>query len=228
MPSSPTPGPTGPRRWAVLAAVGAAGGVLSGLLGVGGGLLMVPLLITLAGMDHRKASATSLVAIAPAALAGSINYLARGQADLRLAAIVTVGGMAGSWLGASLLRRTPVGVLRWLFIGFLLLVATRMLLVEPTRAADLALDGPAMAMLLGVGVLMGLTAGMFGVGGGVVVVPALVLLGVSDLLARGVSLLVIVPTASVGTLSNLRARIVDLPARPLSLRLARRVGVRSA
>jgi uncharacterized membrane protein YfcA len=190
--------------------VGAAGGLLSGLLGVGGGLLMVPLLIALAGMDQRRAATTSLVAIVPTALAGSVNYLAHGEADLRLAAVVAVGGVAGSWLGTWLLRRTPVAVLRWLFVGFLLLVALRMVLVEPVRAADLHLTAGTFAALLGIGVLMGLAAGMFGVGGGVVVVPALVVLGVGDLLARGTSLLVMVPTSTVGTIANVRARAVDL------------------
>lgn len=197
-------------QWPVLLAVGAAGGLLSGLLGVGGGLVMVPLLILLAGMDQRRAAATSLVAIAPTALAGSVSYLARGEADLRLAAIVTVGGVVGSWCGAWLLRRTPVGVLRWLFVGFLLVVAARMLLVQPERADGFELTGWTVAALLGTGVLMGVTAGMFGVGGGVVVVPALVVLGVSDLLARGVSLLVIVPTSVVGSVANVRAGLVDV------------------
>ena len=62
--------------------IGLVGGLLSGAFGVGGGILMVPLLITFAGMDQRRASAASLAAIVPTAVVGSITYLANGEVDL--------------------------------------------------------------------------------------------------------------------------------------------------
>ena len=67
--------------------------------------------------------------------------------------------------------------------------------------------------MLGIGAVTGVAAGLFGIGGGVILVPALVVLfGFNDLLAKGTSLLAMVPTAAVGTLGNLRARQVDLRA----------------
>ncbi|NUT59194.1 MAG: sulfite exporter TauE/SafE family protein, partial [Agromyces sp.] len=103
--------------WVRLALVGAAGGLLSGAFGVGGGILMVPLLILFAGMDQRRASATSLAAIVPAALAGSLTYFANGEIDLLAALFVAIGGIVGSWIGSWLLRRLSLGWLRWLFVG---------------------------------------------------------------------------------------------------------------
>jgi len=199
--------------WWVLALVGVIGGLLSGAFGVGGGILMVPLLVGLAGMDQRRAAATSLVAIVPTSIAGSLSYLARSEADVRVAAIAAVGGMLGSYLGAWLLRRIHLLVLRWMFVALLVAVAVRLLMAVPLRGSDIDLTLGAELAVLGIGAVTGVAAGLFGIGGGIILVPALVVLfGFNDLLAKGTSLLAMVPTAAVGTLGNLRARQVDLRA----------------
>ncbi|MCU1406908.1 MAG: Permease, partial [Glaciihabitans sp.] len=69
-------------RWLGLLIAGLLGGLLSGAFGVGGGIIMVPLLLALAKMDERQASITSLSAILPASIVGSIAYLAAGHVDL--------------------------------------------------------------------------------------------------------------------------------------------------
>ncbi len=198
--------------WVRLVLVGAAGGLLSGAFGVGGGILMVPLLITFAGMDQRRASATSLAAIIPAAIAGSITYFANGQIDLLAALFVAIGGIVGSWIGAWLLRRLSLGWLRWLFIALLIVVAIRLVIVAPVRG-DRLLELellPILAMIL-LGVVIGIASGLFGIGGGVIMVPAFIaLFGMSDLVAKGTSLAVMIPTAVSGTVANTRAGIVDL------------------
>ncbi|WP_372594074.1 sulfite exporter TauE/SafE family protein [Actinotalea sp.] len=197
--------------WAVLVAVGAIGGLLSGAFGVGGGIIMVPLLVSLTRMDHRRAAATSLAAIVPTTIAGSLGYLARGEADVLVAAVAALGGMAGSAIGARVLRRIRLELLRWLFLALLVAVAVRLLTAVPTRgdAAELTIGG-ALAVLA-IGTLTGVAAGLFGIGGGVILVPVFVVLfGYSDLLAKGTSLLAMIPTAMVGTADNLRARQVQL------------------
>ena len=211
MPSSSAP--TGARWWGSLLVVGVLGGVLSGAFGVGGGIIVVPLLVALAKMDQRTAAATSLAAIVPTSVAGAATYLAKGEVDLGIGAIVAVGAVLGSWLGVHLLHRTPQRVLRWLFIGLLAAVTVRLFLADPARGAELALSWPVALLLLAIGLLMGLTAGLFGVGGGIVLVPALVVfVGVSDLLAKGTSLLVMVPTTAAGTIASARRGLVDLRA----------------
>ena len=197
-----------------LAIVGAAGGLFSGAFGVGGGILMVPLLITFARLDQRHAASTSLAAIVPAAIAGSVTYLVNGEIDLFAALFVAIGAVIGSWVGAWLLRTLSLGWLRWLFIALLLVVAVRLLVVAPVRGGGLAeLDAATIAAMLGLGIVIGIASGLFGIGGGVIMVPAFIaLFGMGDLVAKGTSLLVMIPTAVSGTIVNARAGIVDLRA----------------
>ncbi|GAA4381307.1 hypothetical protein GCM10023152_30260 [Agromyces bauzanensis] len=173
---------------------------------------MVPLLVTFAGMNQRRASATSLAAIVPAAVAGSITYLLNGQVDLIATLFVAIGGIAGSWVGSWLLRRLSLGWLRWLFIGLLVAVAVRLLLVTPVRTDRLLeFDVVTVVAMLALGVAIGIASGLFGIGGGVIMVPAFIaLFGMSDLVAKGTSLAVMIPTAVSGTVANARAGLVDL------------------
>ena len=199
--------------WPVLVLIGAIGGLLSGAFGVGGGILMVPLLINLAKMDQRRAASTSLVAIIPASVAGSLTYLANGEIDVPVAGVIAVGSVAGSYLGARLLRRIPLVWLRWMFIGLLLLVAVRMMLIAPERGAEVEMSWLVGVGLVVVGLFMGVASGLFGIGGGVILVPALItLFGAGDLVAKGTSLLVMLPTATMGTITNVRGGVVDLRA----------------
>ncbi|QTX05211.1 sulfite exporter TauE/SafE family protein [Agromyces archimandritae] len=215
MPRDDSPMDAGaPPRRLRLAVIGAAGGLLSGMFGVGGGILMVPLLVGFGRMDQRHAAATSLAAIVPASVAGATSYALAGQVDWLAALFVAAGGVTGSFLGARLLRRLPLGVLRWAFIALLIVVAARMALVAPPRGGD-GIDFAWWTpfALFGIGILIGIASGLFGIGGGVVAVPALVaLFGAGDLVAKGTSLAIMLPTAASGTFANVRAGLVDLRA----------------
>ena len=175
---------------------------------------MVPLLITFAGLDQRRASATSLAAIVPTAVAGSITYFSQGEVDVVAALIVAAGGIVGGWLGARLLARLPLGWLRWMFIALLVVVAIRMLFVVPDRGDALVELSPSTVVgLVVLGLVVGVASGLFGIGGGLVLVPAFIaLLGMSDLAAKGTSLAVMIPTAVSGSVTSLRNGIVDLRA----------------
>jgi uncharacterized membrane protein YfcA len=209
--SDPEREPYSVRRVFALLLVGVLGGTLSGAFGVGGGTIMVPLLIWLLGFDQRRAAATSLAAIVPAAVSGAASYTVAGEIDLAAALLIAVGGIGGSLIGTKLLRRLPLGWLRWLFVAFLVLVAIRMFVEVPARGADLVLTPWTMVALVVLGVVMGIAAGMFGVGGGVLAVPVLIaFFGVSDLVAKGTSLIAMVPTATTGTIANTRAGLVRL------------------
>lgn len=207
-PAAPGPRPASPIR---LAIVGVLGGLLSGAFGVGGGILMVPLLIVLAGMDQRRAAATSLAAIMPTAVVGSIAYFANGEVDLAAAALVAAGGIAGSWIGSHLLRRLPLGWLRWGFIALLVLVAVRLVIAPPERmSAPAELDLGVGAAYVGLGFVVGIAAGLFGIGGGLIMVPAFIaVFGMGDLLAKGTSLAAMIPTSISGSVANLRGRLLS-------------------
>lgn len=193
--------------------IGALGGLLSGMFGVGGGIIMVPLLILVARLDERRAATTSLAAITLTSVAGGSSYLVAGNVDLLIAAFVAAGGMAGAFLGSRLLPHLPLPVLRWGFIALLLTAAVRMFLETPTSDAMVELGVGTAFGLVGAGLFMGVAAGLFGIGGGVILVPILItVFGAGDLVAKGTSLVVMLPTALMGTWQNARARLVDLRA----------------
>lgn len=214
------PRPAYPRRVArpaatrasalVAAGVGAAAGAMSGLFGVGGGILIVPGLVILGGMAQRKAHATSLAAIVPIAVAAALGYAIEGAVDWMAALLLTVGAAVGTVAGTRALRRLPERTLRIAFAGFMLLAAA-LLPVEVTSVGTTTIDVGVSALLVAVGVVAGALAGLLGVGGGIVMVPALVLLAsVPQAVAKGTSLAVIVPTALVGTIQNVRRGDADL------------------
>lgn len=190
-------------RVVALWSVGLLGGLLAGFLGVGGGILMVPLLMMWARFDQRRAQATSLLAIAPAAIIGATSYAVGGIFPLLPAIAVALGALVGAQIGAWLLRVLSLGWLRWLFITFVLAMSTTVMFLVPDRSTQLSLGLAEAVGLVAIGVVMGVTAGLFGVGGGIVAIPALmVFFGVGDLEAKGVSLLAMVPAALSGGLSH--------------------------
>ncbi|HEV7742450.1 MAG TPA: sulfite exporter TauE/SafE family protein [Pseudolysinimonas sp.] len=200
-----------PRRVLSLIVVGATGGLLSGAFGVGGGIIMVPLLLWLARMDQRRAAATSLVAIVPSAISGTIQYAVQGQVDVTAGLILAAGGVAGSLVGTKLLRTLPLGWLRWLFIALLVLVAARLFFEVPSREAQLSYSPGVVLALAALGLVVGVASGLFGIGGGVILVPVLIaFFGLGDLLAKGTSLLAMIPTSITGSVANLRAGLVVL------------------
>ena len=197
------------RRVLLLLLVGAIGGFLSGMFGVGGGIIMVPLLVWLIGLDQRHASATSLIAIIPSAVAGAIQYAVAGHLDIVVGLLIAAGGIAGSLVGTRLLKTLPLGWLRWLFIALLLVTAIRLLFEVPSRGSDIVLSPGVVAGLIVLGLVMGVASGLFGIGGGVIAVPVLItLFGASDLLAKGTSLLAMIPTALTGSVANTRNGLV--------------------
>ena len=179
------------------------------MFGVGGGIIMVPLLVWLIGLDQRHASATSLIAIVPSAVAGSIQYAVAGHLDLVAGLLIAAGGIAGSLVGTRLLKTLPLGWLRWLFIALLLVTAIRLLFEVPSRGSDIVLSPGVIAGLVALGLVMGVASGLFGIGGGVIAVPVLItLFGASDLVAKGTSLLAMIPTALTGSVANTRNGLV--------------------
>ena len=193
-----------------LCAIGAIGGLFAGLFGVGGGFIMVPLMMAWLRFDQRRASATSLLAIIPPALLSASLFGARDEIDLLAAGIIAAGAVAGAPIGALLMPRISLVWLKWLFIAGLLASALRLALVAPERGGVLEYGIGVVIALIALGLVMGIIAGLLGVGGGIIAVPVLITLcGMGDLLAKGTSLLAIIPGAVAGTVPNLRAGLVN-------------------
>src|SRR5690606_12152476 len=129
------------------------------------------------------------------------------------AALLAAGAIVGAQLGSHLLDRLPRRALRWAFIAFLVVVIVSLFVVIPSRDATIAITAGTGVGLVALGLLTGVLSGLLGIGGGAVVVPMLILLfGASDLVAKGTSLLMMIPTALSGTIGNMVRKNVDLPA----------------
>jgi uncharacterized membrane protein YfcA len=120
----------GPQDYALMTVGGLAIGVISGLTGVGGGVLVVPLLALGFGIGQRVAQGTSLIAILPTAAIGALTHQRSGNVDLRAASWMAAGGVPAALLGSALALWLPARALGGLFGVFLLVAATRM---WPTR-----------------------------------------------------------------------------------------------
>jgi hypothetical protein len=203
----------GPRAYTAFIGIGLLAGLLSGLFGVGGGTVIVPLLVLFLHFNQRLGAGTSLAAIVPTATVGVISYAIHGSVAWVPGLILAAGSVVGAQIGTRLLPRVSQTVLRWLFVGFLVVVIVSLFLVIPSRDAEFEVQLLNGLALVATGVVTGILAGLIGVGGGVIVVPVLMLaFGTSDLIAKGTSLLMMIPTAISGTIGNLRNHNVDLVA----------------
>lgn len=109
-----------------MGAIGLAGGLFSGLLGVGGGVVMVPLLVLWVGYGQRDAHAVSLGAIIPISAAGVVTFGAAGEIPLWEGLALAAGSIAGAQVGARLLARADERKLKLAFGTFLLIVSVLM------------------------------------------------------------------------------------------------------
>ncbi len=164
----------------IFLAVGIAAGVLSGLFGIGGGSLIVPSLIALVGMDVLHASATSLAALLlPVGILGVWEFHKAGFVQWRVAGWLSAGLVAGSALGAEFAMNLPAVWLERGYACFLLYIALGYLEIDKRLMGKSREEsaGPrkecGITVLLVVGFAAGIIAGLFGKGGGVVIVPAL-------------------------------------------------------
>jgi uncharacterized protein len=177
-------------------------GVLVGLLGIGGGVVLVPAMVYFLGYDQHLAQGTSLLILLPPIGLGALRqYWKNGQVDLCAGIYCAVGFLLGGYVGGKMAVPTDSRHLQGIFGFFLILSAV--LLWRKTKAEVSAASASPVPRksntlrLLGIGVtagFCGVAAGMVGIGGGVVLVPLLGLLfGFSQHLAQGTSLVALIP-----------------------------------
>jgi uncharacterized membrane protein YfcA len=178
-------------------------GVSLGLLGGGGSILALPVLVYVAGLEVHAAVGASLAIVGATALVGGLVHARRGRADLRAAAFFGAAGMVGAPLGAQVTPLVPGRVLLLLFGTLMLVVSVLMLRGHPPARSPHPGPHPAALPLAGFGV--GLLTGFLGVGGGFLIVPALLLLAdVPIHRAVGSSLLVIAANSATGFVGHIR------------------------
>lgn len=189
--------------------LGIAAGFLSGLFGVGGGIIVVPALLLL-GVDQRLAAGSSVAAILPTSVVGAVGYAITGQVDWIAGLLLAVGIVAGAQLGTYLLARIPRTALFWAFVVFLMIVVVSLWFSVPERGDAITLTVWTAIALVLTGGVTGVLSGLMGVGGGIIVVPVLIaFFGAGDLVAKGTSLLMMVPGSISATIGNSRRRNVD-------------------
>jgi len=112
-----------------LIVIGLLAGVLSGIMGVGGGVVMIPLMILLLGFNQHEAQGTSLAVLAvPVTFLAAYNYYGEGYVNWKYAAVIAVFFVAGGFLGSKLAVNLSQNMLRKIFGGILLVIAVKLLL----------------------------------------------------------------------------------------------------
>ena len=153
----------------VLIVVGMLVGVLSGTFGIGGGTVIVPALVWL-GLSQRNAAATSTLAIVPTSISGVVSYATGGHVDWLAAVLLFCGMFVGGQIGSWLLSRLPELVLRWIFVAFLVFVVINQVSFVPSRDHQIVMTVATGVCLALLGVVIGMLAGLLGIGGGALAV----------------------------------------------------------
>ena len=188
----------------VLLLTGALVGFASGLLGVGGGFIMVPIqffLLTSLGVDPttaiRVAFGTSLAVILPTAISGALGHARRGAVLFRPMMLMGISGLISALIGGTVAANTPGVYLKIIFGVLVLISGIWMLIAKYPEISGEPKKGDLNYIIIGF--ITGLLSGLLGVGGGVVLVPILVIImGYSMIKAVGTSTAVIIFTSLGG------------------------------
>ena len=174
-------------------------GVSLGLLGGGGSILTVPIFVYVLGFGAKEAIAMSLAVVGVASLFAMIGHWRQGNVNLRVALIFGAVAMSGTYLGARLAVFFSGAVQLIIFAGVMLIAAYFMFRDETPASEAEAYDKMPLGLIVVEGIAVGVLTGLVGVGGGFLIVPALVLLGKVPMKAAvGTSLLVVAMKSASG------------------------------
>ncbi len=195
--------------------IGILSGIFGGLVGLGGGVIMIPLMVSLLKLGQHRAHGTSLVALVFTGISGAVTYALKGSVDVVAALFLAVTAVVTARSGAHFAHALPEWRLKRAFGGFLIFVSV-LLLLKPYLSHVMGSAGGwgKTFVLMVTGAFTGFFSGMMGVGGGTIMVPAMVLLaGFTQHMAQGSSLLAMVPAGGAGAyahwrLGNVEARLL--------------------
>ena len=192
--------------------LGMTTGFMSGLFGIGGGILMVPGLLFLAKFDSRRAHATSLAAMMPMAVFGLVTYVVNGNVDWPVVGLLSLGSVFGAFVGTSLLTKLSRRALAIAFSVPLVIAAIR-LLFEISGEGRSEITWLTALLITGIGLVTASVSTLLGIGGGIMLVPILTVgFGIPPVISKGTALAVILPTSGVGTMRNCSNSLVDFRA----------------
>lgn len=185
-------------------------GLSLGLIGGGGSILTVPILVYLLGVGPHEAVGMSLAVVGATSLFGSVLHYRAGNVDLKGGLLFGVSGIVGALLGSPLTRLVSSETLLFSF-GVLMLVVAATMFGRRRAGKGVAGHGPHPVQAVAAGFGVGVLTGFLGVGGGFLIVPALVLFGRLDVKkAIGTSLFVIFLNCVAGLIGHLSQGSFDL------------------
>lgn len=192
-----------------LAAIAIVVGFFIGSVGVGG-VLLIPFLVLLGGLDIHSAAATALFTFLFTGLLGTWLFHRRGSIRWRLAAPVCVGATIAGYLGMAAASRIDPRPFTLLVAAIIMVAGLWVLRPAPERTASRDGGSPGdTATLLGVGAVSGFGSGLSGAGGPLFSVPIMVLLGFSPLAAVGVSQVLQIVAAVSGSAASVQDQRID-------------------
>jgi uncharacterized protein len=186
--------------------IGFISGIFGGLVGLGGGVVMIPLMVGILKISQHKAHGTSLVALIFTGISGTIAYAMKGSVDIAASLLLAATAIFTARAGAKFANALAEWKLKRSFGGFLVFVSVLLLLKPYLYSVSGPVSGVTKIIVLMVtGIFTGFMSGMMGVGGGTVMVPAMVLLaGFDQHTAQGTSLLAMIPAGGVGAFTHWR------------------------
>jgi uncharacterized membrane protein YfcA len=213
--------PLEPGYWAIYLAAGVFVGFFAGLLGIGGGSVMVPILsLTFVSLgfstDHviHMALATSMATILPGAIASARTHHAHGAVNWRVVKQMTPGILCGTLTGTVFAHFASTAFLKYFFVGFICFLAGQLLLnIKPQAHRNL----PGMAGMLAFGFLMGFVSSLAGIGGAVLTITFLTWCNLDLRESIGTSAAVGFPIALAGTVGYVITGLLDHNLPPWSL-----------
>jgi len=181
--------------------IGSIGGLLSGILGIGGGVVFVPLLTYFTDQDFKVNTGISSMAVVFVATTSSITYISNGQTFSIYILYLILGGIIGGYLGSKLTFSLDTKTLQRIFAILLLIVSYRMI----SNSGYSSRFEENILLYVLIGIFSGILSGLLGIGGGIVRIPLLIFFGgLGNLAAQGFSLIATVPTALTAAYTKLK------------------------
>lgn len=194
----------------MMLSLGAALGFFGGLFGIGGGIIVIPLLVLAFGLDQALAQGTALVMMVPNLLIAWWRYSQRHPVDPRTALQIGAWACLTTWLVAHLATRLAPDLMRTVFSVFLLVLSLRMLLRPSSNAPAHAHKPRDLRLMPLVGIVGGSSMGLLGVGGGLVATPIFTgWFGQRQTVAQSLSLALVAPSSIIALLTYSGAQRVD-------------------
>ena len=181
--------------------IGLVGGLLSGLLGVGGGVIFVPLLTYMTTKNFKVNTGISSMAIIFVASASGFTYIMNGITLTFNILYLIVGGIVGGYIGSKLTAMIKTKSLEKIFSLLLVIVSIRMFLNGNFESSFN--ENPIFYIIIGI--VTGILSGLLGIGGGIVRIPLLIIFGgLENIVAQGFSLIATIPTAMTAAVTKLK------------------------